>query len=190
MIPLGMSPIPTYGIKRLQQKRETITALVDALESFLAFDIDSELEQLEKMNAAGPPKSSVTPEMLVSAQTELAAMETQMESIMHMRDNFPEDLALMFDSLQSMLGNPMGGSLERQRETVKWMQNQLDGKTLSVLCCECHAALMADGSTNHGPLNPYEFFMGTREECEAKSRECGWVVNGEEHKCPECAAKS
>lgn len=48
MSPLGMAPSPVHHIKRLTQKRETITALVDALEAFLAFDLDADLESFGK----------------------------------------------------------------------------------------------------------------------------------------------
>lgn len=137
--------------------------------------------------SAAPQRPAVTPEMLATAQVDLERMEAQVSQLATVRDSLPESVGLMFDAMESMFGQVMGGSIERQRETVKMFQAQLDGKTNAVMC-ECHAALMEDGSTNHGPLNPYAFFYGTREECDAKARECGWAVNGDEHKCPECAA--
>lgn len=184
----GVAPSPAYHVKRLQQKRETITALVDALETYLAFEIDEQLDSFEKASAAGPPKSSVTPEMLVNAQTELAAMEGQIEAFTTMGDNFSEELAPMFNSMRAMMGGLLGPSLQRQRDTVKMLQNSLDGKINGVMC-ECGAMLMEDGTVSRGPINPTEMFQGTIEECEVKSREGGWLVDGMDHKCPECAAK-
>ena len=187
MIPFGVLPSPVHHIKRLQQKRDTITALVDALESFLAFEIDADLESFEKQSAM-PPRPAVTPEMLANAQLELERMEAQSRQLETMRDNFPEDLAPMFDSLQSVFGNLMGGSLERQRETVKMFQNSLDGKVYGVTCEQCSAMLMEDGTAQRSIINPAAMFQGTIPECEAKSRECGWTVDGDKHTCPECAA--
>lgn len=187
MMPFGLSPSPAHHVKRLQQKRDTITALVDALESYLAFEIDADLESFEKMSAQ-PTRPIATPEMLANAQLELERMEAQTRQLETMRDNFPEHLAPMFDSLQSVFGNLMGGSIERQRETVKMLQNSLDGKVYGVIC-ERGAHLLEDGTTQHRMINPAEMFQGTVEECEAKARECGWIVDGDKHTCPECAAK-
>jgi hypothetical protein len=186
MIPFPVpSMMPTTD--RLKAKRGRITALCDALEDFLAFDIDSELAAFEKMQSA-PPSRYVTPEMLVTAQAELQRMETQLDSFTVMQENFSEELAPMFGTMRSMLEGLLGPSLEHQRNYVKSLQDYLDGKTSRVLC-GCGASLMADGSAHRGFVQSGEVFAGTREECDVKARECGWAVNGDEHKCPECAAK-
>lgn len=69
MIPISY-PSPMLTVRRLKQRREAIATLCDALENFLSLDVDAELEMFERMQAA-PRTPSVTPEMLVNAQTEL-----------------------------------------------------------------------------------------------------------------------
>ncbi len=179
---------PAEHLKRLKARREVIRRLCSTLEEYLALDLDEQIAQ-----ASAPPpehqRPTFTPEMLVGAQSDLQQTEEQlrkMEELLDKAKDLPEEMQFSVSMMESMGLPLLLREVEGKRDYVTMIQESLDGKHYSLACGKCYRFLDADGSLQQGVSRAT--FRGTKEECSAKATEHGWVTDGDEHTCPECAA--
>lgn len=180
--------LPAEYLKRLKVRREVIHRLCSTLEEYLALDLDEQITQ-----ASAPQQEhqrpSFTPENLVDAQADLEQSEARLrrlEDIIEKAEgNIPEEMQFAL-SMTTDMGLPMmRREVDGKRDYVTMIQENLDGKCFSLACGKCYRYLDADGSLQWGMSRAT--FRGTKDECGAKATEYGWVTNGDDHTCPECA---